>query len=522
VYRLENVPGINGDEAWYGVQAFQIATGQPFKLQTPTGLPLNPFFTGVEVPLLLAFRPSFWILRAPAVASGVLTVALVYLLGSRILGRTTAVVASLLLAVLPSAIGYSRFGWDASQTPLFNLLALYFAFRGRSVAMLVCFAMGLMAHVSNAFLLPVLLAPFLASLWSTEKWPSHRRWIIGITTGLALLGCIALVWVNWHEPRFQMASRLLPANVLPFLAHYGRLISGLTLYDYEVGPVSPHTRAWYDTAFWGLSLLMFVFGVPRLVRLARWDQLALVIGLVLGALGLYVVGGPEVMRPHRERYGMYLILPSVLVAACLISAMLPRPEGWGSRTVRPLAFVVMIAGGWVLLWSFKVHYFDTIRATGGESHVTFRTAEVEPKQQALQLILDDISRGSSSTNPQEHVARSRGDQTRPDARADREIEPVIVDNAWLYWPLRFLSSRDPEVAIVSIEDDESSPRDANGTREAARLAGLSSGGYAVAFTGGELEHLVTSKFPTDRLHRWDILDYGGNRLITTFRVQSVR
>src|SRR5262249_40538010 len=149
---LERLPGINGDEAWSGVQAYQIGAGEAVQARTTSGLPLNPFFTGPQVLLLLAFRPSFWILRAPAVASGILAVVVMFWLGSRMFDRTTAAIASMLLAVLPSMIGYSRLGWYVHQTPLFSLPAFYFAFRGKTLALLISFALCVWVHASNIFL----------------------------------------------------------------------------------------------------------------------------------------------------------------------------------------------------------------------------------------------------------------------------------------------------------------------------------------------------------------------------------
>src|SRR4051812_17499537 len=39
---LGNVPGINGDEAWYGVQMESMLAGAPVRWLTPSRLPLNP------------------------------------------------------------------------------------------------------------------------------------------------------------------------------------------------------------------------------------------------------------------------------------------------------------------------------------------------------------------------------------------------------------------------------------------------------------------------------------------------
>ena len=63
---LGNLPGINGDEGWYGVQVNSMLAGRPFAMRTPTGLPLNPFFAGVQVPLLFSSsRPSAFSVPQP-------------------------------------------------------------------------------------------------------------------------------------------------------------------------------------------------------------------------------------------------------------------------------------------------------------------------------------------------------------------------------------------------------------------------------------------------------------------------
>ena len=63
---LGNVPGCNGDEAWYGVQAWRAVHGEPFCWQTPTGNPLNGFFLGPLALLHVWFAPSIALLRSVA------------------------------------------------------------------------------------------------------------------------------------------------------------------------------------------------------------------------------------------------------------------------------------------------------------------------------------------------------------------------------------------------------------------------------------------------------------------------
>ena len=516
---LENLPGINGDEAWYGVQAFLIATGRPFAWRTPTGLPMNPFFTGIEVPLIWGFRPSFWILRTPAVLSSMIAMPLVYWLGKRMFDRTTALIAAMLMAVLPTTIGYARFGWDTSQTPLFSFLALYFAFRGKSLMMLICFALCLLVHPVNVFLFPALLPPFLVALWAAETVPARRRVILALTAVLGLLALLILAFIDSGSDRSVLASRALPGNWLRFLGHYGRLISGITLYEFVVGPVSLRTRYLHDGTFWGLFVTLIVFGGRCLIRDRRWDRLAVIAGLFLGALSFYLITGPDAIQPHRERYGMFLIVPTTLLIACLVSALLPGSDKNPLQIARQVGFLVLLVLGWMMLYSFKVHYFDALLASGGESHLTFRTSQIEPKQQAIQLILDDIARLKQGAARDEDNAPSQGDPIAPIGGGIDRVQPVLAENWWLFWPLRFLACRNREVDVVPFEEDSSFAVLADRPKLVRGTEILASGGYAVAFAGGDFEQLITSTFPPDRLVRWDILDYGGRKLITVVRVK---
>ncbi len=177
VTSLESMPYPDGDEAWYGIQAEQFLAGRPVALLTPTGNPLNPFYAGLEVPLLKIFRPSLWILRVPSAACGILAVVLAYVLVSKLFDRTTGLITATLLATLPVTILFSRIGFDASETPLFSLLAVYFAFRGRPIAVLATFVACLLIHPTNVFLAPILLSVLSAkTVEQTAGNPRKRFW----------------------------------------------------------------------------------------------------------------------------------------------------------------------------------------------------------------------------------------------------------------------------------------------------------------------------------------------------------
>ena len=143
----------------------QVLHGEPIPWRTPTGNPINVFYF---VPLLLlhaVFHPSFLLLRSVAVASGLAAIVANYFLCQRVFGKTTAVTAAILTAVLPINIAYSRFGWDACQSVLACTLVVYLALfcaaeptRGCwRLALLLALISSIVVHPTNLLLAPIAL-----------------------------------------------------------------------------------------------------------------------------------------------------------------------------------------------------------------------------------------------------------------------------------------------------------------------------------------------------------------------------
>ena len=188
---LDNVPGINGDEAWYGVQAWEMLHGGNFSPRTPTNNLLNPL---MFIPLALlhaCFKPSVVLLRIAPLLSGIAALAVNWTLCRRIFDRPTAVISTLILALLPIDIAYSRFAWDASQSLLatlpvwlFSLAAVRFPARrdAATAAAIACLLPAILVHPTNIFAATAIAAS-MATGW--RQWRLDRR-------RLALLAVAAL------------------------------------------------------------------------------------------------------------------------------------------------------------------------------------------------------------------------------------------------------------------------------------------------------------------------------------------
>ena len=125
MWDLGTLPGVNGDEAWYGMITGELLSGESSSWVTPTGNMLNPFYFGPLLFLHSLFGPSFTILRVPAVVSGLAALVANVACCRKLFGERTALISTMVLAVLPVNIAYSRFGWDTSQTLLATVFLLY-------------------------------------------------------------------------------------------------------------------------------------------------------------------------------------------------------------------------------------------------------------------------------------------------------------------------------------------------------------------------------------------------------------
>jgi hypothetical protein len=443
VWQLGSVPGINGDEAWYGIEAMRLLAGEPIQWRTPTNNPLNLLYFGPLVLLHLLAEPSPALLRGAALASGLAALPAAFWLGRKAFGVQHAVIATVVVAVLPVNIAYSRFGWDASQTLLATLPVAYLPLAAMAeverrqrwlIAAAVCLLAAMWVHPTNIFAAPMVALPALV-MWRDElatSWRGQslgRRWgiVAGAATSAAVVGALSRHWL------LAVLERLAdPAQFGRFLIHYHRLFTGTTVYRYIAGSAwadDPWTSLpqWdlmlTDLAAWGVSLVALVT-VGRHAwhnRSSRDGALLLAWGVMV--VGFYLVAGIGAIQPHFERYSLCLLAPGVAVLARAVELHCRRVNAISSP-----ALVAGLAASWLLLLGFGSHYFDCFYQTGGRSHDTFRSAEVEPKAAALAQIL-----AASPTEATIWIATSEYWNDRPLAYLASSHSRVRVTSPEQFW-----------------------------------------------------------------------------------------
>ncbi len=522
---LENIPGTNGDEAWYGVKALEILAGEPSAVQTPTGNPFNPFFLGPVVLLHVGLPPSIALLRLVAVLSGMAALAINWLLCGWVFDRRTATLSTVILAVLPINIAYSRFAWDASQSVAATLPVLYCSlaavrFRrqaGRWIAAaIVAQIVACLVHPTNLFA----AAAIAAALATRVRFKDVRR-IAARTMGnrpaaaaTVLVAIVLLVmllsWTTGKGPsrflgRMGNVSELIQPRAAPhFSVLYARLFTGGTVYRYI-----PGTRSWFewplpaDREGWGIDvglfwLILAVAGwlVWRSGKVAgRREDRVLIAAWALGLAAFLLLAGTRAMTPGWERWAMCLLGPAVVLAArggaLCFEALPPRKR---------LALAAASLAGWLVLADFQHHYFYFIQQTGGRSHETFRTANIEPKRAALYSIL-------------RHRALLR--TTRPQGDAGDAASAgetwIVTSQWWNYWPLRYLSMAAGDVRVVTPAEAEGSPEYAAAWKE-GRV-------WHVEFTGSEALAHARADLAGRKVRQWDFEDFSGRPVLCVLHGQ---
>ncbi len=504
---LNNTPGLNGDEAWYGVQALELLRGEDFQIETPTGNPPNLLFFGPLLLLHAFFPPSIALLRAVAVGSGVAALVINWVCCRWVFDRRTAVISTVVLAILPINIAYSRFAWDASQSVAITLPVLYLSlasirFAGRRGRFLLAAVLmqwiACLVHPTNVFVAPAVVVAL--AVWVREggvrkatRGVSPRTKAAVLVLGILAAVLLGLLWLSTpgssrflgrlHSPT-QLAQMETLARLTVLLP---RLFLGATVYRYIAGvdswlswPAAVGSDGWgADTVLFWAVMAACVWTLCRAkdepVRRTSRTLLCMV-ALQLAAFAL--LAGPHGLSPGWERYAICLVGPIVVLlargAAVSFSAGSPR---WR------LALVVGSLCGWLMLADFREHYFHCIHQTGGRAHPTFRTSDEDPKASALKTIL---------ANRQPGVA-------------------WIVTGEWhIYWPIRYFGMSEDELRVVTPKEVAASEEFDQAQRE-GRV-------WYVEFADALPQTTATGPWPpadlpSGKLRRWKCLGYDGRPVL---------
>lgn len=449
------VPGINGDEAWYGLLAQRIVSGRAEGWLTPSGVLPNPVFLALHVLCAALLPPSPVALRVPSLVAGLATLGVAYYVTRRMLGKTAARLMTALVACLPIAIAYSRFSWDSSTSLLFVFPFLYLAWRRHPVGIGVSLWLAFSAHPTNLFAVPAGAVLFFRKRWRS-RLDTRRLWALAISLAVAGAGIAAQLAVSstGGNLRPSLARLVSRSRALESAGNLAAFLLGPTVYEYlpASAQVSPAART-------PALLALFLVAALVVARLARRRPLGVMIfplAFLASYLAGYLMCGGAIYQPHTERYGLFIIAPALFAVCALLLVALRA-----TKVPRAASAAGLFALGALWLSSFDRGYFVPFETTGGNSHPTFRTASPEPKSVALATLRASAGRRPASTKT-----------------------AVLAGTWWLRIPLRYLDAGRDSFEWVEIDEES----DARGALETIRRQR----GMAVVFAGSRFDEAARS------------------------------
>ncbi len=492
---LGNIPGINGDEAWSGVQALRILKGETFDWRTPTGNPINFFFMLPLIGLHAALPASFALLRVVPLVSGLLALAANYFLCRRAFDTRTALVSTLFLALAPIDIAYSRFAWDASQSLLATVLVLYPAIihsrhstsGSPSTLSMAALTAAIIVPPTNVFAAPLLIVPVIYQQRARivrrlrrTAIPAKTWTLVALAGGTSMVTLCCWQWLKWGAARLHG-----PTELARFALDYLRLYSGTTVYEFISGAGGGTTDAWSllcaplvcDSMF-GLFVVWSLWGTYcRVSGQSTPEDKALVMSWLTMLAAFFVIAGPGSIEPHFERYGICLIVPGALLLSRGVVWWLEQKSPHGHRTV-----IALVLFAWFWPASFYAGYSGFFQRTGGRSHFTFRTAAIEPKLSAFRYVLGH---------------RSAATPTR-----------IVCHEWWNYWPLEYLALADGNIEVLMWDQWQEQAKSGAGTEHENT--------WFVEFSGsaGEADALANCRATGLIVEREMICDYAGQGILS--------
>jgi 4-amino-4-deoxy-L-arabinose transferase-like glycosyltransferase len=211
LYQLKTVPpGLYPDEAMEGNDALQIIhAGSPageFKPFYPENNGREGLFVNILVPFIKFLGNEPWVIRLPMAIAGILTVLGVYFLTAELLGATTGLLASFLVATSFWHIIFSRIGFRAMLAPMLLIWALYlFLLAIRRVSsktwILIAALAGIIYGLGFYTYISYRITPFLFLLFIPFFRKEKNFWKISLVFALfAFITCLPIGYYFLQHP----------------------------------------------------------------------------------------------------------------------------------------------------------------------------------------------------------------------------------------------------------------------------------------------------------------------------------
>ncbi len=157
-------------------------------------------FIYLGIPFIKIFGLNEFAARLPAAFTGILTVLVIYYLVKELFDKQTALIASLLLAISPWHIQFSRIAFRAILIPLLFCLALLFFVKSFQkpkylpISALI-FGFSLYTYASARVFVPLFMLGLVIIFWR-HFWDNKQQTIIALILFSAIFIPLLLFWIS--------------------------------------------------------------------------------------------------------------------------------------------------------------------------------------------------------------------------------------------------------------------------------------------------------------------------------------
>ncbi|MDJ0575704.1 MAG: glycosyltransferase family 39 protein [Xenococcaceae cyanobacterium MO_234.B1] len=157
-------------------------------------------FIYLGIPFIKLFGLNEFSARLPAAFAGILTVLVIYYLVKELFDNKTALIASLLLAISPWHIQFSRIAFRAILIPLLFCLALLFFVKSFQkpqylpISALI-FGVSLYTYASARVFVPLFMLGLVIIFWR-HFWSNKQQTIIALILFLLIFIPLLLFWIS--------------------------------------------------------------------------------------------------------------------------------------------------------------------------------------------------------------------------------------------------------------------------------------------------------------------------------------
>lgn len=499
VYRLDAIPpGIYVDETNGGLDGLYIAEGRD----------VSPFATGwygtpngylyYMAGLFRLFGANWYSLKLVSLLPAILTVPAVYLLAKQLFGSLTGLIAMFLMAVSRWHLSMSRWGWNETAAPLFQVLSFYFLIRGLRDRRALDYALsGLLLGLSQYTYLSARLAALTLGLYMlywllsdpSGWWNSLKRsWWGFVILAVTAFAAAAPLLVTYITDPFTFGNRVSEISVFRDIkdqGSYAPLVGNITdmlKFFHQTGDLQGKHNLPGEPMTDPFTGLLFAIGVAYAIYGWR-DQrrVLLLLWLVIGLAGSFLSSHSESPQSYRSLTALPAV---VLLAADVLDRSGRAAYKWlcehGFAMARP-AFASLGAGSLIMatlagagIWESSVYFgrqassIDVIRGFNATENGVARetisalhageTVYLSPSFSTfspLRFLVYGVYKAQYGQNtlddPPYHVVVPEVNLPVPD---DGHDVFMMLDTQ--YWPLRgFISSLYPhaQMELVTLADN---------------------------------------------------------------------